>query len=314
MRVFIAGISGLLGLNAALQLRDQHLVSGCYNSHPVAMDGVTSVGLDVTDFPSLSSTLQDLRPDVVLNTVALTNVDQCEADPAMAERLNVLATRNLAAVSRSLGARLVHISTDHLFSGTKSWSTETDAPHPLNSYARTKLLAEAAAPDECPGSMVIRTNFFGWGTSIRASFSDWVLDGLEKGAQLTMFADVYTTPLLIGDLVDVVMALVDRGASGIFNVGSRDRVSKYGFAVEEAKVFGHSPDNLLPISMDDINLRAMRPKDMSLSSEKVETYLGSPMPALGESLTRLKSQGEDGHPSALEAALRQATAGKTASY
>jgi dTDP-4-dehydrorhamnose reductase len=134
--------------------------------------------LDLTSFKVVDSALRDFQPDVVIHTVGLTSVDGCEADPSLAYRLNVEAANYTARSARALGAKLVHISTDHLFNGTEPWRREEDAPYPLNMYATTKLQAEEVVLQACPDALVIRTNFFGWGTSIRASFSDWIINSL----------------------------------------------------------------------------------------------------------------------------------------
>jgi len=157
VRLFITGISGLLGLNLALQVKDRFTVFGSYYSHPVSLPGTTTMSLDTTDLQAVGGLMRALRPDVVVHTVALTDVEQCEANPDLAHRLNELAAQHVARKSAGLGARLVHISTDHLFDGTRPWTTETDPPSPVNTYAKTKWLGEQAVLEACPDALIIRT-------------------------------------------------------------------------------------------------------------------------------------------------------------
>ena len=186
MRLFVTGISGLLGLNIALQTRGDFEVNGCYYNHPVTIEGVRPVKLDVTSFAPLNQALRKIRPDVIVHTAGLTNVDACETNPMLAQKLNVQATLHIAKIANAIGAKLIHISTDHLFDGTKPFRTEEDALAPLNAYARTKRDSEIMVQETCPNALIIRTNFIGWGTSVRASFSDWVITSLEQKRDMKM--------------------------------------------------------------------------------------------------------------------------------
>lgn len=298
--MFVAGISGLLGLNLAHQNREQFDVSGSYLNSCVQMDGVRVFELDAAKPEYVRKILEDIQPDIVINTVALTNVDQCEEDPALAQCLNVDTARNLAAATESLGARFVHISTDQLFCGNGPWKTETDTPAPINNYGRTKLLAERVVCQECPGALVIRTNFFGWGTSKRTSFSDWILQGLVQQRELTMFTDVFFTPILANQLNDVMVKLISADAAGVFHVAGAERLSKYAFALKLAEAFGYSNSMVRPTNVQDFSFKAPRPAEMSLSNTKAERCLEIQMPNVAQGLERLRNLQRDGWDIALE--------------
>ncbi len=287
MHLFITGISGLLGLNTALQLRERFQTSGCYHSHRVALDGVRCLEVDVRSEGALEEALRDSSPDVILNAVGLTNVEACEANPELAYELNTTAARDIARAATSLGAKLVHVSTDHLFDGADSRMTEDHSVSPLNSYAKSKLDAEGEVLNECPDALVLRTNFFGWGTPIRASLSDWILSALKAQTELRMFSDVFFSPIVINDLVDLIIALVEKNASGVFHVAGADRLSKHAFAVKLAEVFGYSDQGIRSVSLDSVPELTQRPRDMSLNCAKAEAFLGMRMPSVVESIRRL---------------------------
>lgn len=303
MKLFVTGISGLLGLNIALCARDRFAVAGCYLSHPVAAAGLEVYAADARDAVAMARVFERARPDVVIHTVGLSSVDGCEADPELAFQVNVGAARDVARLARACGARLVHISTDHLFDGGKPCRTEEDALAPLNVYAKTKGEAEDAVLREHADALVVRTNFYGWGTSVRISFSDWVIAGLEQGRALTMFEDVYFTPILVNDLADALFTLVERDARGVLHVAGGERVSKYEFAVRAADVFTLSPRAVRAVTADTVTLRAARPRDMSLSCRRAEAALGRALPTVREGLARLKALREAGWPATLEAAI-----------
>ena len=304
MRIFVTGISGLLGLNIAVQLRGQHAVTGCYYSHPVRLDGVQALELDLTRSQETRAVVEEARPDLVIHTAGLTSVEACEEDQDLGYLLNVAAAKHVAAAADAFGARMVHISTDHLFDGAVPWRTEDDTAVPLNVYASTKLQAEGMVLRACPDALVVRTNFFGWGTPARTSFSDWILASLQSGRELTMFSDVFFTPILINDLIDITMKLVSQEAKGVFNVAGGERLSKYAFALKLAHVFQEQATGIREISVDEFPFKARRPRDMSLSSVKAEGFLGMRMPVVEDGLRRLVSLEAKGYHDALTGAIK----------
>lgn len=305
MNLFVTGVSGLLGLNMALQLSRQYQVSGSYYSNPVALSHVKAVKLDLMSYNQLAQTLEDLQPEVVIHTAGLTNVEACESSPDLAHQLNVVAAANTAKAAKSVGARLIHVSSDHLFDGNSPWRSEEDTPCPLNVYAATKLLAEREVLQICPHALVIRTNFFGWGNGVRTSFSDWLFGALTREEPLKMFSDVWFNPMLIDDLIAFTMKLYEKGSTGIFHLAGGERLSKYAFALKLAEVFQFSWADISPISVADFPFKATRPRDMSLSSQKAESILGISMPPIQESLRQLRTIGEYGRAAVLEGAIQR---------
>ena len=294
MKIFIVGISGLLGLNTSLQLSKSHQVAGCYNTNPISIDGVEVFDIDITHNNPLDSILASIKPDLIINTVALTNVEFCEDNPELAHNLNAEAAKYIAEIAHSLHIKLVHVSTDHVFDGENPWRNETDNTHPLNVYASTKLLAEKQVSEICPESLIIRTNFFGWGPSNRQSFSDWIIQSIHNDKKLTMFTDVMFTPIITDELINITMQLVNIGAHGLFHISGKDRISKYDFALCLAEVFEYKTDNIIPISVDDFKFKATRPKDMSLNTTKASKTIGNSLPSvIGclELLRKLETEG-----------------------
>lgn len=288
MKLFVAGISGLLGMNMALQLKDRYDVFGSYYSHPITSDGIESVHLDLRDAGATHSLLQSIMPDIIINASAITDVDKCEFDYGQAYSLNVDLAKNLALSALRLNSRFVHISSDQLFDGSKPWVNENEIPCPLNNYGITKAEAEKLVMRTCPDAIIVRTNFYGWGIPRRESFSDWIIKRLISHNELNMFHDVYFNPILINHLVDACLDLVAADATGVFNVVGRDRLSKYAFGVQLAECFGYESQLIGRISIDDLDLKARRPKEMSLDFAKTELILAKPAPSIFEGLNQLR--------------------------
>lgn len=302
-RVFITGISGLLGLNAALHWRSRYDVSGAYHSQPIMIAGVDAGALELTDAAAVKNRLTRARPSIVVHTAGFTSVDGCERDPERARQLHEVATRNVAAAARETGAGLIHISTDHLFDGSAPLLSEDAVPAPQNVYGATKLAAEREVAASEVDALIVRTNFYGWGTSRRASLTDWILSGLEAGRPREMFDDVFFSPIQINDLAEALMTLWHRGARGIVNVAGSDRLSKYDFGVRVADRFALDPSLVVSRSVEGFAFGAPRPRDMSLSSERASRFLGRPMPGIVEGLNRLWVERTADLPRRLEAAL-----------
>ena len=129
------------------------------------------------------------------------------------------------------GVKMVHISTDHLFDGTNAFSHEETQLSPLNVYGKTKGEGEKAILSNNPDSLIIRTNFFGWGPAYKASFSDKILKSLESEKASNLFDDVIYTPISVKTLSEKFHLLIRQRRKGVFNVCSNERITKYQFGL-----------------------------------------------------------------------------------
>jgi len=290
LRILITGGSGLLGLNWAAAMRDGNDVLLGIHTRSAQLAGTRSVALAVDQPAQFERQLADMKPDMIVHAAGLSSVDDCERQPDLAFAINARLAGVVAAAAQAQGIALVHISTDHVFSGERALYTEADAPQPLNAYARSKLEGERAVAAVCPGALIVRTNFFGWGPSGRQSISDWILAGLRARAQLTMFNDVHFTPILASRLATRVQALVEAGASGVLHVAGEERVSKHAFSLRLATAFGLPADTIREGRFADAQLAAPRPRDMSLSCERARSLLGHGAGGLDEHLAELRAQ------------------------
>lgn len=293
-RVVLTGGSGLLALNWACAMRDKWDVILGTHLHSVELAGTKSCRLHLDDTTLLTRQLNQLAPDLIVHTAGLTNVDHCEEDPVLAGQINAQISQNVAQASVDMSVRLIHISTDHLFDGSNSFYREDATPQPLNEYARSKLLAEKWVQQVCPQALIVRTNFFGWGSSKRQSFSDWVIYNLRVGQSLSLFDDVYITPMLADSLALAAHELAARNVSGIFNLVGDERISKYEFALQLAKYFKLPAELIRRNQMIHAKLRAPRPRDMSLDNTKARNILGRELGRLDEYLNALCIQEQRG--------------------
>ena len=293
-KVFITGGSGLLALNWALAIRQKQAVTLGLHERIVSLAGVQTQKVDLESVEHLVRTIEDSQTSMVVHTAGFTSVEQCEAKPDVAQHINVDLASNVAKACAKLGVPLIHISTDHLFSGEMPMLTETSPVAPVNVYGRTKAEAELRVLDAHPSSLVLRTNFYGWGTSYRQSFSDMIIDKLRNDQELTLFQNALYTPILIETVVQVANELVKLKARGVFNVVGDERISKYEFGLKLVQKFNLDTSFVQSGHIENQIALVQRPYDMSLSNEKVSKLLGKKLGGVSEHLSMLYEQEQNG--------------------
>jgi dTDP-4-dehydrorhamnose reductase len=294
-RLLITGGTGLLGLNWAVAMRDTLDVILLVHKHQCKIKGVNTITASLENESEFLKLVQNVQPDKIVHTAGMAGVDECEAYPDVAEVVNVKLAKTVASVTEQTDVQMIHISTDHLFSGNQKNYTEESLTSPLNIYAKTKLQAEEIVAKVNPEALIIRTNFFGWGSPHRKSFSDWLLENLRKGNPFRAFQDVFFTPILIDRLVKASHKLLSHRIKGVINVVGDERISKFDFAMHVAHIFKLPQDLILPGSINDVVLKAPRPLDMSLSNTKARSTLGCRLGSINELLYDLQHQELAGH-------------------
>jgi dTDP-4-dehydrorhamnose reductase len=301
--IVITGASGLMGANLALQWSDQHLpVAALYFLNSIKEPGVQSISCNLLDKDETTALISALRPTWIIHCAAATNVDWCQSNPEWAFRLNVEATRHLAASARAVGSGFVFISTDSVFDGIRASYRESDAPAPVNIYARSKFLAECAVIEQLPESLIIRTNIYGWNLQHKSSLAEWMLGLLEQGREVSAFHDVVFSPILVNDLADLLLEMITLKLKGLFHVGGSESCSKYDFARYVAETFGLNCSLVRPCSISESALSARRPLNTSLHTAKVEQALGRILPGARSGLERFKALRWSGLAARLKAA------------
>jgi dTDP-4-dehydrorhamnose reductase len=294
MKFFISGISGLLGGNIAhyipyLYEEEPIELVGVYAHNKIVKDDVEIIKADITDKHGLEKLLDKIRPDIIFHCAAITNIDYCEENPSAAYEVHVEGTKNLALSAGKTGAKLVYISTDAVFDGEKGNYSEEDEPNPINIYAKTKLEGETVVKDSLDDYLIFRTNFYGWNIREKYSFSEWILHDLLEKKQLTMFTDVFFTPIFVNDLIEVMVELIKNDARGLYHIGGDERCSKYHFGMKLAEIFNLDQHYIQPISVDQFNFKAKRSKDMSLSTKKLSDMLNNRLlPTIEEGIKKFK--------------------------
>jgi dTDP-4-dehydrorhamnose reductase len=245
--------------------------------------------LDVTDATAVVRAAKTANPQLIVNCAAFNDVDGAEDRATEALAVNAFAVLNLARAAEESGARLVHYSTDFVFDGSATSPYSEDVrPSPRGNYAASKLLGEWFAL-EAPHAYVLRVeSLFGspanW-TGRRGTL-DAIVGNLEQGREVRAFTDRVVSPGYVVDIAAATRHLVMSGAApGLYHCVNSGHATWYEVAREVAALVGKPQPNLVPVTMDQIELKAPRPRYCALSVAKLAAT-GFAMPVWQDGLRR----------------------------
>jgi dTDP-4-dehydrorhamnose reductase len=299
-RLLITGSSGLLGLNLALEAMTSHEVIGVdramLKSAPFKI-----INADLLVEGEVERILEQVKPDWLIHCAALADLDVCEEAPDKARRLNSDLPRDLAKTCQAGGIKMVQISTDAVFDGTKSGVyTEEDEPHAVNVYSQTKLEAERAVLESDPDAIVARVNFYGWSLAGRRSLAEFFFNNLTKNKSMSGYTDVIFCPMHATHLAQTLLAMLRKGLHGLYHAVGPQAMSKYQFGVEIARKFNLQENEISPKSIQASSLIARRANNLYLSTNKLCTDLGKPLPSFSTGLDLFYTQFQQGYPQKLK--------------
>lgn len=289
MRILIIGASGLLGSYLVKYGSDYYEIFGTYNLHE--LKGEKFLKLDVTNRKETIELITKIKPDVVIDTHSITNVDYCELHPEEAWNINVNGTKNVVEACKILGCKLVFISTDYVFDGKKTIYTEKDKPHPINLYGRTKYICEKIIESFDIEHLIIRTSvLYGVGGSGKEPFPIWVIKNLKEKKEIKVVIDQFNNPTYAGNLANIIYLLLRKKKKGLFHVVGKDNISRYEFAIKIAEIFNLDKNLIIPITSAQLPQAASRPKKLNLSINKLKRVLGIETMGVEEGLKELKKE------------------------
>ena len=232
--------------------------------------------LDITKKDEVLKTVSDFDPDYVINTAAMTNVDQCESEKEKCADLNIKAVEHLLEACKMVEARLVHVSTDFVFDGQSGPYKETDKPNPVSYYGWSKLEAENRIQEAGSDHCILRTILV-YGIVADMSRSNivlWVKDSLEAGNDISVVNDQWRTPTLAEDLAMGCYLACKKNATGIFHIGGPDMMSPYELAINVADHFDLDKSLIHETDGTKFTQAAKRPPKTGLDISKAKLELG----------------------------------------
>lgn len=237
--------------------------------------------LDLTDFAAVEKRFSADRPDLILHCAAMTRVSDCEGDPKLANKINVEATANLAALAADGG--FIFFSTDLAFDGRKGNYFETDPVNPQSVYAETKVRAEQILLKN-PRHTVVRTSLnSGKSPKGGTAYNEIVQVAWSKGQTLNLFFDEFRSPIPASVTAKAAWELAAKNAGGLYHLAGSERLSRVALGELSAKRHPELPARINACSLKDYQ-GPPRPPDVSLNSSKVQKILSFPLPGLTQFL------------------------------
>ena len=227
MNVAVIGSNGQLGSD---------VVNAFINNHD-CVSALTHADAEIREFDALRACLEKCSPSIVVNTAAMHNVEHCEKEPGNAYATNAIGVRNLAVITRDMGAKLIHVSTDYVFNGNKTTPyIEEDVPLPLQVYGNSKLAGEFYARTINPKHFVLRTSALYGKHPCRAkggsNFVDLMLHLARTRGTVRVVNDEFVSPTPTADLARQIVTLSRCDAYGIYHATSEGSCSWHEFAME----------------------------------------------------------------------------------
>jgi len=280
MRILITGSNGLLGQKLVKLLANnpsiQFLATSTGENRIKSITGFDYVSLDITNKTQVEQVFNQFKPNVVINTAAMTNVDACEDQKEQCWNLNVNAVKNLIEASGKHQTHLIHLSTDFVFDGENGPYKEEDKPNPLSYYGQSKYEAEKLLQQSNIKWSIVRTIIV-YGVVEDMSRSNivlWAKQALEKGHPLTIVNDQFRMPTLAEDLAQACWLIGQKQATGIYNICGKDFMSILELVNRVADFYGYDKSIISPIASSSLNQAAKRPPKTGFVLDKAIKELG----------------------------------------
>jgi dTDP-4-dehydrorhamnose reductase len=295
MKILVTGANGLLGQKLSTLLLKDEIVYPVFTAREKLTFKITRgkfIPLDITDANAVREVLTSVRPDIVINTAAMTLVDKCETEQEACWRANVTSVENLIATCRTTNTHLIHVSTDFIFDGTHGPLDESAKANPINFYGKSKLAAEDLIIKSGVSFSILRTVLV-YGVThdmSRTNIVLWVKENLEQGKNIRVVNDQWRTPTLAEDLAMGCYLTAREKAKGIYNISGKDFITPYDIAVKTAAFF--KLDKTLITASDSTQLvqTARRPLKTGFIIEKARKELGYEPHSFEEGLALLAQQ------------------------
>ena len=281
MKILITGSNGLLGqklVQLILAKGEDELIATARGANrlPIPEEKYTYQSLDITNRADVLATIERFKPDAVVHTAAMTNVDQCETEQEACWKLNVDAVEYLIEACENTGAYLLHLSTDFIFDGEDGPYDEEGKPNPISYYGESKLAAEELLFKSSISYGIARTVLV-YGIAHDMSRNNiilWVKKSLEDKKEIKVVDDQLRSPTLAEDLAMGCYLMAKQKAEGVFNISGKDVLTPYQMAIKTADFFNLDVSTMTKADASTFTQTANRPPRTGLIIEKARTQLG----------------------------------------
>lgn len=271
MKILVLGSSGILG---------NYLYNFLKKDYKVFNSGLRKRKFNLLSFNKLKNFIIKIKPDIIINCSAITNIDNCQIDKKNAYNVNYVIVKNLISIIKKFNfqTKIIQISTDQFYDNKNKKFNNENVNQLINYYCKTKYLAEKICVKN--KLVVLRTNFFGFSKSKNQSFSDWIFNSFKSKKKFYLLSDVYFSPLNLDTLCKMIKKVIKniKYTQGVFNLGSKDCMSKKQFAITFAKQCNIYNKNYKLINSSKL-FNINRPKLMCMNVSKFEKKFKVKLPS-----------------------------------
>lgn len=307
-RILITGTNGLLGQKLVYLLLERNLTNAKQyqiiatsrgENRLTNKKGYQYFDLDITDEFEVEKVFTLTKPHIVINTAAMTNVDQCEKERKACDLINVdavayqlKALEKMQHAEKNYRPHFIHLSTDFVFDGESGPYSETDKPNPISYYGHSKYKADMIVQESALQWAIVRTIIV-YGVVDNMSRSNlvlWAKSALQKGEKINVINDQFRAPTLAEDLAEGCMLIADKKATGIFNISGRDTYSILDLVYQVADFWQLNKSLIQVVSSSTLNQPAKRPPRTGFKLEKAMNILGYQPKSFREGLAIVDKQ------------------------
>ena len=300
-RLFVIGIGGLTGSKIVELAKNDFEIYGSYNFRNPKFEFVNQYQLNLMNFEKLNEIITSIKPNIIINTSAINNVDYCENHKDIAENVNVNAVTELKKICTKKEIKLVHLSSDSVFDGTKDTPyIENDLPNPINYYGKTKRMGEKIVLEN-PNNLIIRSSvLYGWlpknlaenqSSSMKnMNFAQWLIQKLKNNEKVKIITDEFSSPIIVDDLSQSILNLIKNDKKGIFHSAPKIRINRYEFSKKIAQKFNFNSEMIIPITNKELGRNVKTALNKCLDSNKITKETGFTFLSLDDSIKLLYSQ------------------------
>jgi dTDP-4-dehydrorhamnose reductase len=287
-KLLVTGASGFLGWHLCQIAQQEWQVYGTYCSHSLEISSVKLQKANLTDFQALKQLFNDIQPDAVIHTAAISQPNFCQNHPQESAAINITTSSNIAGLCADSQIACAFTSTDLVFDGLNAPYKEHDPVNPVNIYGEQKVMAEREMLARYPQVAVCRMPLmFGAATPTATSFIQGFIETLKAGKQLNLFVDEFRTPVS-GKTAAQGLLLALEKVQGIIHLGGKERISRYDFGRLMVEILNLPDASLTSCRQQDVKMSAPRPADVSLDSSQALELGYAPL-SLAAELTAMKT-------------------------
>jgi len=256
MKILITGVNGLLGSELfKLYKSSENIIIPTSRN----IEGNATIKLDITNQKEVYDVFNEFRPDVVINTAAIADVDLCETEKDLCWKTNVTSINHLAEACKDFEIHLIHISTDYIFDGKNGPYMERDKANPISYYGKSKLEGEKILLTSSIDYTIIRTILV-YGNHTKPNIVSFVKKSLESGTSVKLVDDQHRMPTLVGDLAQACDLVVNKTAKGIFHISGNEMMNYYDIGLKIADYFSLDESLIIKTKTSKLNQKAKRPE------------------------------------------------------